>query len=116
MDAGYGFAVSCIVRGIDMKNLRIGSTLVAVALAVSTSTAWACDKHADAAEAKDAKDAKAVAANGDAKPCSMPCCAKTKTATAAKESPEKAAVAASKGKPAKGAPPVAPAADAGTHR
>lgn len=101
-----------------MINRRTGSMLVAVALAVSTSAAWACDKHADAAEAKDAKDAKAVAANGDAKGCSMPCCAKAKTATAAKESPEKAAVATatSKSKPSQDAAPVAPAADSGTHR
>ena len=47
-----------------------------MALAVSASAAWSCDRHADAVEAKDAKDAKAVAANGDAKGCSMPCCAK----------------------------------------
>jgi cytochrome bd-type quinol oxidase subunit 1 len=99
-------------------NRRIGSTLVAVALAVTTSAAWACDKHADAAEAKDAPDVKVAAANGDAKPCSMPCCAKAKTATTAKESPEKAAAAAtaSKTKPAQDAPPAAPAADSGTHR
>ena len=101
-----------------MINRKIGSTIVAVALAVSASAAWSCDRHADAVEAKDAKDAKAVAANGDAKGCSMPCCAKAKTATAAKESPEKAAVATatSKSKPAQDAPPVAPSADAGTHR
>jgi hypothetical protein len=99
-------------------NRRIGSTLVAVALAVSASAAWACDRHADAAETKDAKDAKVVAANGDAKGCSMPCCAKAKTATAAKDSSDKAAVvtATSKTKPAQDAPPAAPAADAGTHR
>jgi hypothetical protein len=98
-------------------NRRIGSTLVAVAFALTASAAWACDRHADAAETKDAKDAKVVAAKGDAKGCSMPCCAKAKTATAAKESPEKAAVAtAPKSKPAQDAPPAATAADAGTHR
>ena len=105
-------------------NLRIGSTLVAIALTVSASGAWACDRHA---ESVDAKDAKAVAVGGDAKGCSMPCCAKAKAASVAqkpnaahdaKGSPEKSAVAAttSKGKPAQDAPPVAPAAAAGTHR
>jgi hypothetical protein len=86
-------------------NRRIGSTLVAVAFAVSASAAWACDGHADA---KDTKDAKAVTASGGAKGCSMPCCAKAKAAVVASD--------ASKAKPAQAAPPVASAADAGTHR
>jgi hypothetical protein len=99
-----------------VKNGRIGSLLVAVAIAVSASAASACDRHADAVEAKDAK---AVAASGDAKGCSMPCCAKAKTAAVAeKPGSEKpvAAGTASKPKPAHDAAAVAPAADAGTHR
>jgi hypothetical protein len=55
---------------------------IAVALALSASAASACDRHADAVEAKDAKDAKVVAASRDAKGCSMPCCAKAKAADA----------------------------------
>jgi hypothetical protein len=105
-------------------NRRIGSMLVAVALAVSASAAWACDGHADA---KDTKDAKAVTASGGAKGCSMPCCAKAKAAAVAekpspahdaKGGPETAVVAsdALKTKPVQAAPPVASAADAGTHR
>jgi hypothetical protein len=112
-------------------NRRIGSAVVALALALSASAAWACDRHADAAEAKDQK---AVAANGDAKGCDMPCCAHakaaadTKTAAAvaekpcaahdAKGCPKKAALAtaALKAEPAKDAAPVEPAAAPGTHR
>jgi hypothetical protein len=102
-----------------VKNGTIGSVLVAVAIAVSASAASACDRHADAVEAKGAKDAKDVAAGGDAKGCSMPCCAKAKAAAVAeKPGPEKSAAAgtASKTKPAHDAATVAPAADAGTHR
>ncbi len=112
-------------------NRRIGSTVVALALAVSASAALACDRHTDAAEAKDAK---AVAANGDAKGCTMPCCAHaeaaadTKTAAAvgekpcaahdAKGCPKKAAVAtaALKTEPAKDAAAAGPPAAPGTHR
>ena len=107
-----------------MMNVRIGSTLVGVALTISASAAWACDRHADAAEAKDSK---AVAAGGEAKGCNMPCCAKAKTTAVAenpkpahdtKETSEKVALATkpSKGKPAQDAPSPAPSAEAGTHR
>ena len=115
-----------------MTNRKIGSTLVALALAVSASAVLACDRHADAAEAKDAK---AVAASGDTKGCDMPCCAHAKAAADAKPAaiagktpcaahdgkgcPKKAGVATAavtKTEPAKGAAPVAPAVDPGTHR
>ena len=112
-------------------NRRIGSAAVALALALSASAALACDRHADAAEAKDQK---AVAANGDAKGCDTPCCAHantaadTKAAAAvaekpcaahdAKGCPKKAALAtaALKAEPAKDAAPVEPPAAPGTHR
>ena len=112
-------------------NRRIGSTLVAMALAMTWSAVLACDRHADAAEARDAK---AVAATGDSKGCDMPCCAHakttadTKTAAAVEEKPctahdakgcpkkAAAATASLKKEPAKDAAPVAPAVDPGTQR
>jgi hypothetical protein len=118
-------------RGIDVMNRRIGSTLVAVVLSVSASAVLACDRHADAAEAKDAK---AVVATGDAKGCDMPCCAHAKAAADTKSAetigekpcaahdakgcPKKAAptVAAKTTEPAKDGASVTPAVDSGTHR
>jgi hypothetical protein len=109
----------------------MGSSLVAVALAVSASSVFACERHAESAEAKDAK---AVVANGDTKGCDLPCCAHakgaadTKTVAAAGEKPcaahdakgcpKKAAVAtaALKAEPAKDPAPAQPAAETGTHR
>jgi hypothetical protein len=94
---------------------NIESTLVAVALALSASAVLACDRHADAAEAKNAK----AAASGDAKGADMPCCAKAKAAADAKGCPKKTGgttAAVAKTEPAKGAPKAAPAADSGTHR
>lgn len=115
-----------------MTNRWIGWSLAAVAFAVSTSAAPACDKHA----AADVKDAKVVAANGDVKGCDMPCCAHAKAAAgevkaavaapddkpcaghAAKGCPKKAATATAlaKAEPAKDAAKPEPAPDPGTHR
>ena len=110
---------------------RIGSTLMAVALGVSASSAFACNEHAQAAEVKDEK---VVAAKADTKDCDMPCCAKAKAASdkkiaAAPEKPcaahdakgcpkkaEAKAAAVAKAEPAKDAAPVAAPADPGTHR
>jgi len=50
----------------------IALSVLAVALTVSGSTCFACG---DEKKADDTKDAKAVAANGEAKGCDMPCCA-----------------------------------------
>ena len=114
-------------------NRWIGWTLAAVALAVSASTGFACDQHAQAAEAKDVK---AVAANGDAKGCDMPCCAHANAAANDKPAagapaekpcaahdpkgcPKKAgatAAAIAKTEPAKEAAKVEPPADPGTNR
>lgn len=129
MDVGYRFTVCCGLasrlnlweprgarRRIDVVNRKIGSTLIAAALAVSATAAMACDRHGDAAAAKDAK---AVVASGDAKGCDMPCCAKAKAAADAKGCPKNAGVttaAVKKTEPAKSAAPVAPAVDPGTHR
>jgi len=113
-----------------VTNRRIGLTLVVALLSVSASAVFACDRQADAAEAKDAK---AVAATGDAEGCDMPCCAhanaaaEVKTAEAVGEKPcaghdakgcpkKAAATVAAKTEPAKDAASVAPAADSGTHR
>lgn len=114
-------------------NRWIGWTLAALALAVSASTGFACDQRAEAAEAKDVK---AVAANGNAKGCDMPCCAHANAAAnnkivaeAATEKPcaahdpkgcpKKAgatAAAVANTEPAKGAAKAEPAADPGTNR
>ena len=100
-------------------------TLLALALAVSISAAYACgdDAKADGATASDPKDGKAVAAKAD-KGCDMPCCARAKTSETAKAAPKKATIAAvakSDAKtavpakdPVKETPVVAPAADPGT--
>ena len=112
-------------------NRKLGPTLVAVALVMSASAVLACERHADAREAKDAT---AVAANGDAKGCDKPCVAHARTATETKASaavahkpcaareakacPKKpaAATAALKTEPAKDAVPVEDTVDHGTHR
>ena len=114
-------------------NRWFGWTLAAVALAVSGSAGFACDQHAQAAEAKDVK---AVAANGNAKGCDMPCCAhaaaaandknaappageKPCSAHEAKGCPKKAgatAAAVAKAEPAQDAAKAEPAVDPGTHR
>jgi hypothetical protein len=75
-----------------IKN-RIGLTVVAVALAFSASTCFACGEDAQAA---DVKDAKAVAASGTATGCDMPCCAHANAGakTAANAAPNVAADAA----------------------
>jgi hypothetical protein len=123
------------------------SSLAALALAVSASAGFACDHEAQAADAKnakDSKDVKAVAANGEAKGCDMPCCAHAAAAAAndkiaanaagdkpcsahdTKGCPKKGAttVAVAKVEPAKDSPKAEPAkdgtpppaADPGTHR
>jgi len=114
-------------------NRWIGWTLAAVALAVSAPTGFACEQHAQAAEAKDVKD---VAANGNAKGCDMPCCAHANSAVndkiaadavaekpcpaqAPKGCPKKAtatAAAVAKSEPAKEAAKAEPPADPGTNR
>jgi len=117
----------------------MGLSFAAVALAVSVSTAFACDQQAQAADAKDTKDAKdgaVVAANGSAKGCDMPCCAHAKAAandkTATNDATEKpcsahdakgcpkkastATAAAAKAEPAKDAAKAEPAASPGTNR
>jgi hypothetical protein len=67
---------------------RMGWTAAAaIALAMTATSSWACDQHAQAA------DAKAVAANGEAKGCDKPCCA-TKTADDAKNAVAPAAALA----------------------
>jgi len=60
---------------------------MAIGLAMTATTALACDGHAPAAEAQEAKGAAAaaapvaaLAAPGDAKGCDMPCCAHAKEA------------------------------------
>ena len=112
-------------------------TLIAMGLAVTATTAFACDGHAPTAEAKEAPGT-AVAApvgavavtTGDAKGCDMPCCAHAKEAAdlkaaapvkaevpcaahEAKGCPKKAtaANAVAKADPAKGEPQTAPAAE-----
>ena len=114
-------------------NRWFGWTLAAVALAVSASTGFACDQHAQAAEAKDVK---AVATNGEVKGCDMPCCAHATTAANDKPAPDAAAAKPCTAHDAKGCPKKAgstaptvattepakeaaktePAADPGTNR
>ena len=115
-------------------NRWIGWTLAAVVLAVSAPAGFACDQHAQSA---DANNTKAVAATGDAKGCDMPCCAHAKAAAddvkaaaaatdekpcaghGPKGRPKKAgatATAVAKTEPAKDAAKAAPAADPGTNR
>jgi hypothetical protein len=65
---------------VTMKPWMGWTAAAAIALTMTATTSFACDEHAQAA---DAKDPKAVAAAGDAKGCDKPCCAK-KTAADAK--------------------------------
>ena len=113
-------------------NRWIGWTLAVAALSVSASAGFACDQHAEAAEAKDSK---AFVANGAEKGCDMPCCAHAKAAVtdkAAEAAGEKpcashdlkgcpkkagaAAAAVAKTEPAKDTAKVEAAADPGTNR
>lgn len=110
-----------------MTKRWMGWTLASLALAVAATTGFACDEHAQAA---DAKDGKTVAAKGDAKGCDMPCCAHAadaadaKAAAAPAEKPcamhdgkgcPKKATAMAKADTVKDAPKAEPAAD-GTQR
>ena len=104
-------------------------TLAAFAVAVSVSAGWACDGHAQDA---DAKDGKTAAAQGDAKGCDMPCCAHAHDAANAKTAegtaddkpcaghdpkgcPKKAAAVA-KPDAVKDTPKAEPSANSGTQR
>ena len=111
----------------------IGLSVLAVAVAVSASTCFACGEQAQAA---DEKDVKTVAATGDTKGCDMPCCAHTNmaaqdkkaaplaaekpcSATAAKGCPKKsgtAVAAVAKAEPVVAEAKAEPAVDPGSHR
>jgi hypothetical protein len=113
----------------------IGLGVLAIAVAVSGSTCFACGEE----KAADAKDIKTVAANGETKGCDMPCCAhaaaaavaandkhaaapageKPCAATAAKGCPKKAAATSAtvaKAEPAQDTVAAEPVADPGAQR
>ena len=121
------------------KRTQMGWTAAAaLALAlIATRSSWACEQHAEAAEAKDPK---AVAAGGETAGCDKPCCAKKSAADAksvaapapaanaanaipcdgaksadGKSCPKKAAMVA-KVEPTKDAPKAEPTPNAGANR
>ena len=101
-----------------MKNW-IGLSLAAAALAVSASAGFACEDHAQAADANDpakapaqAVAAKAVPATDTAKGCDMPCCAQAKAAAGDQKAANDAAEKPCSAHEAKGCPKKAPTATA----
>jgi hypothetical protein len=116
-----------------MKKNGIALSVLAIALAISASTCFACGEKAQAA---DAKDVKPVAANGETKGCDMPCCTHANAAAnhqnAAPTTGEKPAAAleakgcakkagattttVAKAEPAPDTAKAEPAVDPGTHR
>ena len=109
---------------IIVKKNWIALSVLAVAVAFSASTVFACGEQAQAA---DTKDAKTVAATAETKSCDKPCCAHADAAVADKNAVQPAgekpcSAAAAKGCPKKAAATTTavakaePAVDPGTQR